>query len=1012
MPEDGAAQRLWLELRALYLAAGKPTLQRLVHLGLEQQPPISISHSTINGWLNGRAIPTGRKNERYLTAMIAFLQSRVRPGADYQRLPAGEWPRLLQAAQRQRAAGQRTGRPRRPGIPQGSGAPQSQGEAQRSGGWRPQSATAVFAPPAVVPAPATTPLVGRDTELAQLAALLRAVASGLGGTVFVEGEPGIGKSALVQAALSAAVGLDCQVFWGTGSELDEALPLRPLLDAFHVRDPSVNPRRAMITGYLRGEISADRGADVPAMLAEQLLALIAEECAARPTVLVIDDLQWADLASIRLLARLAGSARQLPLLLVLMMRQVPRRDDVLALRRAASDAIRLSLTGLAGTAVTELIGSLAGGVPDAGLRELADDAGGNPLYLTELFAALARSSALTVRDGVAALVAGPAPRSLSAVITDRLGFISREAHEVLRSATLLGPEFNVTDLAILLDRRVAELSAVLWETCVAGLLAESGERLRFRHPLIHAALYAELPAPVRAAWHREAARALAAAGAPVDRVARQLLGAAGETAGAPPAEAGPADAAEPMDAWMLSWLDGAAEVLVAQAPQVAARLLAQAVASMPADSAGRGRLVSHLADSLYRTGQWTAAMELATRELPRAADLDVLTGLHWTLAQGRLATGLTADSLATLSRALDTPGLTARHRGRLLVLAARTHSRAGQLEVAIRVAEAALVVAEETGDTWAAGWALQAIAISAATQGRATDALSSFNRALAVIGDDPALTDLGLLLQINKAVALGALDRFEEALVIARQVQQLADQRGTMIRRVQAHGLLSQVLFETGRWDAALAETAQLPLSMKEPAVACVDLGIIALVSLYRGDPAAARDRLRATAPHVARIGHMLIPQLLLARSLDEELAGNLPAALSALTSWLDDGTEEVGTVQEIVPDAMRLAVLLGDLGTARALAAQSAEFAAMATPSAHANALFCWGLLDDDPAQLLAAAERYHQAGRPLPRAKALDAAAQAHHRAGARDQSQAAATTAAKIYNALGIPAPPIPV
>jgi predicted ATPase len=377
------------------------------------------------------------------------------------------------------------------------------------------------------------------------------------------------------------------------------------------------------------------------MLAEQLLALIAEECAARPTVLVIDDLQWADLASIRLLARLAGSARQLPLLLVLMMRQVPRRDDVLALRRAASDAIRLSLTGLAGTAVTELIGSLAGGVPDAGLRELADDAGGNPLYLTELFAALARSSALTVRDGVAALVAGPAPRSLSAVITDRLGFISREAHEVLRSATLLGPEFNVTDLAILLDRRVAELSAVLWETCVAGLLAESGERLRFRHPLIHAALYAELPAPVRAAWHREAARALAAAGAPVDRVARQLLGAAGETAGTPPA-----DAAEPMDAWMLSWLDGAAEVLVAQAPQVAARLLAQAVASMPADSAGRGRLVSHLADSLYRTGQWTAAMELATRELPRAADLDVLTGLHWTLAQGRLATGLTAESLA------------------------------------------------------------------------------------------------------------------------------------------------------------------------------------------------------------------------------------------------------------------------------------------------------------------------------------------------------------------------------
>ena len=81
------------------------------------------------------------------------------------------------------------------------------------------------------------------------------------------------------------------------------------------------------------------------MLAEQLLALIAEECATRPTILVIDDLQWADRASVRLLARLAGSARDLPLLLAAMMRPVPQRDDLLALRRAG-DAARLQLTGL------------------------------------------------------------------------------------------------------------------------------------------------------------------------------------------------------------------------------------------------------------------------------------------------------------------------------------------------------------------------------------------------------------------------------------------------------------------------------------------------------------------------------------------------------------------------------------------------------------------------------------------------------------------------------------------
>ena len=82
------------------------------------------------------------------------------------------------------------------------------------------------------------------------------------------------------------------------------------------------------------------------MLAEQLLALVAEQCAVQPVILVIDDLQWADQASVTLWGRLARSARQMPLLLVGMMRPVPQRDDLLALRRAAGDAARLELTGL------------------------------------------------------------------------------------------------------------------------------------------------------------------------------------------------------------------------------------------------------------------------------------------------------------------------------------------------------------------------------------------------------------------------------------------------------------------------------------------------------------------------------------------------------------------------------------------------------------------------------------------------------------------------------------------
>ena len=161
--------------------------------------------------------------------------------------------------------------------------------------------------------PTATPagaLIGRDIELAMLAGLVKEVAAGRGSAVLIEGEPGIGKSALVRAALIGAADVGCQVFWGAGDELGQALPLLPLLEGLRVREPSTNPRRETIVRLLRGEVAADRGADVSAALAEQLLALVAEQCAAQPTILVIDDLQWADQASIALWGRLARSVPQ------------------------------------------------------------------------------------------------------------------------------------------------------------------------------------------------------------------------------------------------------------------------------------------------------------------------------------------------------------------------------------------------------------------------------------------------------------------------------------------------------------------------------------------------------------------------------------------------------------------------------------------------------------------------------------------------------------------------------
>ena len=140
-------------------------------------------------------------------------------------------------------------------------------------------------------------LVGRDSETAMLVRLMTEVAAGQGNSVLIEGEPGIGKSALVRAALAEA-NAGYQVFWGAGDELGQALPLLPLIEGLRVHEPSANPRRNTIVRLLRGELTADRGADVSAALAEQLLALITEQCTVLPVILVIDDLQWADQASI------------------------------------------------------------------------------------------------------------------------------------------------------------------------------------------------------------------------------------------------------------------------------------------------------------------------------------------------------------------------------------------------------------------------------------------------------------------------------------------------------------------------------------------------------------------------------------------------------------------------------------------------------------------------------------------------------------------------------------------
>src|ERR1700683_4801212 len=108
-------------------------------------------------------------------------------------------------------------------------------------------------------------LIGRESEMATLTGLMKEAARGRGSSVLIEGEPGIGKSALVRAVAAEAAEAGCQLFWGPGDELGQALPLLPFLDGLRVREPSFNQRRDTIVRVLRGGVTAARGTGITAV---------------------------------------------------------------------------------------------------------------------------------------------------------------------------------------------------------------------------------------------------------------------------------------------------------------------------------------------------------------------------------------------------------------------------------------------------------------------------------------------------------------------------------------------------------------------------------------------------------------------------------------------------------------------------------------------------------------------------------------------------------------------------
>jgi DNA-binding CsgD family transcriptional regulator len=834
-------------------------------------------------------------------------------------------------------------------------------------------------------------LVGRDAELSRLTELIKDLGAGTGHAILIEGEPGIGKSSLARATVETAEKYGYQSFWAEGDELGQALPLQPLLDALREKEAAGEPRLMTILRLLRGEVS---NADPTIAASEQMLTLIGEQCSAIPTVLVIDDLQWADDATLGVWEWLARSVERSALLLIGIIRPVPQRDELLAVRRAVGENGVITLGGLPAKAITNLVTTISDGKPGKNLLKLAGEAAGNPLYLTELMEALVRSRRLKVTDaGVVEVTRGPVPDSLVAAIAHRLDFLPKEVRTVLQGAALLGVEFLVSDLAIVMGCRIAELVPAIDEACTTGVLKDGKERLSFRHPLIRTALYDDIPDAVRPAWHRDAARALAAAGAPIHRVARQLLqGINGPGAG-------------PLDETLASWLADSAPTLVAQAPRTAIDLLRQAAERYPATTPRGAVLACRLADALFRAGDNVDAERVANRAMSVVTDPDLLVDLHWTVSQCRALEGRSDESLETLADALMVPGISGRQRARLLVMTARARRGLGEVTVAGKVASEALATAEKAGDRWALGWSLHVLIVVSIMRGEVSDALPMFDRALDVVADDTSLTDLGLLLQVNQAVAFGDLDRYEEALHTAERVRDQADNTGSLVRLAQAQSALAELLFEVGRWDDAQAEIETLPDDFKDPGVTCCDRGIAAVIAFHRGDPATARQHLSLAASSAEKIGNRVVASLTLARSLDHELADDPDEALAVLTTNVSGHAEELEEMEDLLPEAARLAANTGTHDAAADIAAQAAMLARRSqVPHRLAAAAYCRGLLDDDPSLLQHAAERYDDAGRPLLQAKALEAAAIKFADRGERSAARTAFTLADDVYDRLG--------
>ena len=465
-------------------------------------------------------------------------------------------------------------------------------------------------------------LLEREAALEELDQAIAAARDGRGTCAVVEALPGLGKTALLRAAAERAERQGLRVLNARGAPLETGYGfgvVRQLLEPV-VRRPAAEPDTVFEGEARFAERVFTLAADGPApdryVLLQALHRLTARLCAERPTLLVVDDAQWADELSLHYLAFLQHRLEGLPLGLVLAARPVPVNAPPPLLTLVSSAATRVRLEPLSRAATQELVRSL---VPQASPEACAaayEVTGGNPLYLRQLTFPGGRLEA---------------PEELQALVARRVTMLGEDATAVVRAVHVLGRSAQPRLVARLAGVDPDRVRGTVADLVSAGVLT-AGSVLEPVHPLVRDALGALLLGGDEAQLRLEAARLLVDEGRDVEEVAALLLGTEPTTEG-----------------WVAAALQEAGRAVAARgAPGAAVPYLRRALLEPLGDQSGEVLLA--LGSCEMQVGD-PAAVDHLRLALDRAADDAQVTAAGLALARALTERGLFTEALEALRRA-------------------------------------------------------------------------------------------------------------------------------------------------------------------------------------------------------------------------------------------------------------------------------------------------------------------------------------------------------------------------